>query len=56
MVDRFNFFSRLWLANDDSPASDFVKVERMQRLAALEHHKVRAVDDVVDRIDANGKQ
>ncbi len=39
-----------------SSAREFPVVERVQRLAALHHHVVRNIDDVVDRRDADRRQ
>ncbi len=52
VVDRLEFLARLRGADDDLAAGKLRKVERVERLAALEHHVVRDVDDVVDHRDA----
>ena len=52
--DEILFVSRR--PNDDASAANVGKVERMQRLTALEHDVVRSVNDVVDRLDANCKK
>ena len=41
-------------ADDERPAGQPLEVERVHRLAELEHHVVGDVDDVVDRADAGG--
>ena len=41
-------------ADDDAPSANLLEIERVHRLAHLEHHVVGDVDDVVDRADAGG--
>ena len=43
-------------ADDDPAVVDRRGVERVDRLAELEHHVVRGVDDVADRAQAGGQQ
>ena len=56
MVDRPQFFPGPRLADHDLPAPQLGEVKSMQRLAALEHHKVGTVHDIVDRVDSDRQQ
>ena len=51
-VERAQHLASGRIAHAEHPAGHTVEVERVQRLAELEHHVVRDVDDTVDRAHA----
>ena len=53
-VERAHRFAGRGAAHDDAPAGEPLEIERVHRLADLEHHVVGHVDDVVDRPHAGG--
>ena len=56
VVERLELFARARPSDDDPAAVDGSGVEGMGRLAHLEHHVVRRVDDVADRAHAGGPE
>jgi len=49
-VERANLFARLRFAHHDAAVIQFIEIVCVQRMAQLEHHVVRDVHHVVDRI------
>ena len=49
-------FTRFAPANDDLPPGESIEIERVQRLAHLEHDVIRHVDHVVDRAQSHRLQ
>ena len=49
-------FSLLGFSHSDLASANLIHVEGMQGVAKLVEHQIRGVDDVVDRLQANGAQ
>jgi tRNA-binding EMAP/Myf-like protein len=56
VVERLDRFAGVGTTHDDATAADDSRVERVDRLAQLEHHVVAHVDDIADRPLAGGDQ
>ncbi len=56
LINGSDLFSFVGAPDNDPAFVQFVKIKRVERLTAFEHHIVGDVDNVIDRVDSGTHQ